>query len=311
MGSRVRSSSESDGGSFCVSRRPDLVCTPPSAVSPLLTPTRRYAGPDGDRRRWLVQPEACLFELGARQLLGYRLSADGRTLFTALPLVTDTVFNPASPVPSGRVVLPRSLHASPDSPRARDPMTPAWSSEIPRDRPVRGIAAPTLVAEVGALADVPAGLVREAAAVLWASGMLVAVNAAGVAAEDGDIAVRHWEFHDLLFHARSRRGRHVHPYGATFRFKGEVEPAPVVPPERGVDLIDLPRSDSATLERDDPPFTQVLEARVSRRAFDARRPISLRELGEFLYRSARIPPARGRRLLSGQQPRLSRWRSGL
>ena len=116
----------------------------------------------------LVQLEACLFELGARQLLGYRLSADGRTLFTALPLVTDTVFNPASPVPSERVVLSRfaCMRRQDGHLVLETPMSAV--RVVLGDARAMGLlaafAAPTLVAEVGALADVPAGLVREAAA---------------------------------------------------------------------------------------------------------------------------------------------------
>ena len=34
-----------------------------------------------------------------------------------------------------------------------------------------------------------------------------------------------WEFHDLLFHARSRRGRFDAPYGGTYRLAGRLRPA--------------------------------------------------------------------------------------
>lgn len=34
-----------------------------------------------------------------------------------------------------------------------------------------------------------------------------------------------WEFHDLLFHARSQAGRHTDPSGGTCRFTGRIEDA--------------------------------------------------------------------------------------
>ncbi len=54
-------------------------------------------------------------------------------------------------------------------------------------------------------------------------GLLLAANMLTEAVEDGSPqedrqpALLQWEFHDLLFHAASRLGRHDRPYGANLR----------------------------------------------------------------------------------------------
>src|SRR5262249_62319840 len=48
------------------------------------------------------------------------------------------------------------------------------------------------------------------------------------------------------------------------------------------------RPAGARLGRDDPPLARVQERRCSVRAFDADRPITDRQLGEFLFRVARV-----------------------
>ena len=74
-----------------------------------------------------------------------------------------------------------------------------------------------------------------------------------------------WAFADLLFHARSRVGRHVGGYGGTFRLEGRFEPLPAVKPA-GEPAIVFEAPDLDAL--DDPPFTAVLESRRSIRAHD-------------------------------------------
>ena len=95
-----------------------------------------------------------------------------------------------------------------------------------------------------------------------------------------------WEFHDLLFHSRSRRGRSDGQFGGTYRL-GDILPPPalkhVVHPEPFV----LYRPDLERLERNDPPLAFVHERRRSLRKY-ANEPITARQLGEFLYRVARV-----------------------
>ncbi len=105
--------------------------------------------------------------------------------------------------------------------------------------------------------------------------------------EDTDQALAQWEFHDLLFHTRSRLGRHNNPFGMTFRFEGKIEPLSAIKTDVSDDIIPLYKPDLEQLKLTDPPFAQVLEARRSIRSF-ADQPISDQQLGEFLYRAARV-----------------------
>lgn len=96
-----------------------------------------------------------------------------------------------------------------------------------------------------------------------------------------------WEFHDLLFHSRTRNGRHDQPVGDTYRFADRLPPAPAI--KRWPDstpAIALHRPDFDQLANAEPPFIQVHESRRSIREY-AGRPIKLEELGAFLYRVGR------------------------
>jgi SagB-type dehydrogenase family enzyme len=108
-----------------------------------------------------------------------------------------------------------------------------------------------------------------------------------VSPEVTDPVLAPWEFHDLLFHTRCRLGRHDHPYGGTFPFKDRFAPLPVIKPEASGERISLRVPDLDRLKREDVPFTQVLETRASLRT-PGDPPIHLDQLGEFLYRSARV-----------------------
>nr|QGA72584.1 MusG [Desmonostoc sp. PCC 7906] len=96
-----------------------------------------------------------------------------------------------------------------------------------------------------------------------------------------------WEFHDLLFHSRSRKGRHSNPIGGTYRFLDKIEPLPVVKPPMSDKVIELYKPDLEDLLKTDVSFTQVLESRRSIREY-GENPITIEQLGELLYRAARI-----------------------
>jgi SagB-type dehydrogenase family enzyme len=124
-------------------------------------------------------------------------------------------------------------------------------------------------------------------ALLASAGLSVAARPGELDGDDASPGLRCWEFHDLAFHARSRRGRHDAPLGATYRFVGRIEvPAAIAPPVHA-DAIALDRPDLERSVRDDPPLAQVMESRRSIRQYGAR-PVSVRQLGEFLYRVARV-----------------------
>lgn len=100
-------------------------------------------------------------------------------------------------------------------------------------------------------------------------------------------ALSQWEFHDLLFHSRSRAGRNLKPLSLTYRFLGQIEPLPVVKRSSSKESIDLYKPDIHQLTQNDIPFTQVVEQRRSIRNH-GEQPITNEQLGEFLYRTARV-----------------------
>lgn len=106
-------------------------------------------------------------------------------------------------------------------------------------------------------------------------------------------ALDQWQFHDLLFHSKSRRGRQDSFYGATYRFRatltwrGQIDPLPAVKAPMSNETISLYKPDIETLKQNDLPFTRVLEERVSIRKH-GEQPITAQQLGEFLYRTARL-----------------------
>jgi SagB-type dehydrogenase family enzyme len=126
------------------------------------------------------------------------------------------------------------------------------------------------------------------------AGLLGLLADAGMLTERGsdeeNDPLRTWEFHDLLFHARSRKGRWDAPFGATYRPDVQVSPPVAVKPEAHGERFPLVRPDLAQLRAVDPPLAAVMEERHSLRIYDER-PIAIERLGEFLFRVARIREA--------------------
>jgi oxazoline/thiazoline dehydrogenase len=100
-------------------------------------------------------------------------------------------------------------------------------------------------------------------------------------------ALSQWEFHDLLFHVRSGALRNGQKRGGTYRFAGQIPSLPVVKPPMGHTALELFRPDLEALRARDGSFTDVLERRRSIRGRGAA-PVTARQLGEFLFRSARV-----------------------
>lgn len=138
-------------------------------------------------------------------------------------------------------------------------------------------------------ADPPAGLDRDEARAL-----LTVLFQEGFVEADGDEEpeLAEWEFHDLLFHSRSREGRHRNPYGGAYPFAGVREPLPAVKRPPDGERVALPRPDLDALRRDDPPLASVMEERRSWRT-PGPEPIAVEQLGELLYRTARVRGRRG------------------
>jgi SagB-type dehydrogenase family enzyme len=107
---------------------------------------------------------------------------------------------------------------------------------------------------------------------------------------EGDDNLVVWDFHDLLFHARSTEGRHANPLGGTYPHAETIAPLPAVRPVWPGKTIDL-REIASAQPRTNAPVAEILRQRHSVRNFNERRPITLAELAQFLDGAARILPA--------------------
>ncbi|MEU9132502.1 SagB family peptide dehydrogenase [Kitasatospora sp. NPDC048540] len=150
----------------------------------------------------------------------------------------------------------------------------------------------TTLAELTAAQPFPSDAVREMAGHLLGAGLAVAGTpgrGGGPAefTEDSDPVLSLWSPVDLLFHTRSTIGRHDHDFGATFAHAGRVAPEPAVRPAPEGPRFTLPRPAA------DGPATPPLGAVLERSApepdcADPVATLSLEQLGELLYRSARV-----------------------
>jgi SagB-type dehydrogenase family enzyme len=131
---------------------------------------------------------------------------------------------------------------------------------------------------------------------LVATGMVVAAAVDGAAggpvraprfSEDTDAALVGWNPVDLMFYRNSTLGRHDHDYGAVYRMGEAWSVEPVVKPPTGARSVTLPRPRWTDLLREDPPLTVAVEANRSTRRF-ADDALTVRELGDLLYRTARV-----------------------
>jgi SagB-type dehydrogenase family enzyme len=109
----------------------------------------------------------------------------------------------------------------------------------------------------------------------------------GLQTAENDHHLELWDFHDLLFHARSTQGRHANPIGGVYPYAGLIPPLPAVRPPWPGTKIDL-RKFSALNPEAVSPVAKLLRERHSTRSFDDQRPITLAELSRFLDSAARI-----------------------
>lgn len=128
--------------------------------------------------------------------------------------------------------------------------------------------------------------VRTLVSLLARAGHLLPTDAQGLTEEEREPEWATWEFHDRLLHARTRHDPLLFPVGATYRMKDQLPPLPALKSPRG-QATPLPRPELEQLTRVDPPLAAVMERRGSVREY-ASRPLSLHQVGELLYRCARV-----------------------
>jgi SagB-type dehydrogenase family enzyme len=123
---------------------------------------------------------------------------------------------------------------------------------------------------------------------LFAGASLLAPGGPDEDLEQCDPALAQWTPADLWVHATGRGTRIASGYGGSYPMAGRFPPLPAVPPALDGPRLELYRPDLELTARADPPLTEVLEQRHSTRAHDPAAPITLGQLGELLYRTARI-----------------------
>jgi SagB-type dehydrogenase family enzyme len=114
-----------------------------------------------------------------------------------------------------------------------------------------------------------------------------AARGSGLRADEGDDDFVLWDFHDLLFHARSTQGRHANPTGGVYAYAGVIPAPPALRPRWPGRKIDLRKLTGAPSQPSS-PAAKLLRDRHSTRVFDQQRPITLAELARFLDATARV-----------------------
>lgn len=208
------------------------------------------------------------------------------------PLVVSTPMNKRAGLLEARLVDPAAARLSrfaylrrlPDSAGADGLVleSPLSNHRIAFPDPVVAAFVAALVGSADAVATADrVGLPRDLAT------LVLAVLAGAGLLEDPvrDARLDLWEFHDLLFHTRSRYGLHDYDAGGVFAHP-DAPHAPPLPAHVGTAVVDLDAPDFAAAVAADPTLTEALESRRSLRTYAAS-PITLAELSQFLYRTAR------------------------
>jgi SagB-type dehydrogenase family enzyme len=242
------------------------------------------ANGDGALAHWYYYLE----RLTRRGLLCHAIHAGGTCLAKLVAVSPSFVSGPTQVAAGRRYVLSRFAYLRRQGTEAvlESPLAHARII-LPDCRAAALVGALAAPATVGELAERVSGLGAEAVASVLA--LLLQAGMLGEAgAEDQVEALHTWEFHDLLFHARTRRGRFDAAYGGTYRLVDRIASPPALKPVMAGPVQELYRPDPDRLEREDPPLSRIQAQRRSIRKFDATRPITDRQLGEFLFRVARV-----------------------
>ena len=168
--------------------------------------------------------------LARRCLLRLTVHVGGERLATLEPIAPSFVLPATGVLPGRSYVLSRFawVQRRGDELTLESPLSPA---RILLHDP-RAVALVHALAQPGPAVEIAgrvAGLLAETVAPLLGllahAGAVCTVGEDGLTAEDADPAQRCWEFHDLLFHARSRQGRHDAPAGRYLSARRTTRPA--------------------------------------------------------------------------------------
>lgn len=233
-------------------------------------------------------------------------AADGGSpLLSVVPTAADATLNPTV-VPAG-VPLRLSRFAMLRQAGGGSVLeSPLSSFRVVLDRPEAGWLVTTLAGATtaeAALARLPftGGTGQALLSHLVATGMVLTAERAadGVRfAEDTDPVLRAWSPHDLMFHWSSRPGRHDGAFGATYPLRGVQERPPDLKPVPDGPRIPLTRPEADTELCGKASLSRVVEERSSVRSFGSL-PMTVDQLGEFLFRSMRVREREGRATSEG------------
>jgi SagB-type dehydrogenase family enzyme len=226
------------------------------------------------------------------KLLCRTLEHEGRPIATLVPIAERFTFDPDRVSADTRYVSSRFAYARREGTRlvVESPLGYAQLGLESAEAAAMWtcFSTPCDVAQLArAVPSLPEQVAADFLTLVVNGSMLTPVDQHGCPEEDAGETLPQWDFHDLQFHSRSRLGRHANPFGAQYRFQGRIAPLPGVKPPMSSDRIVLPRPDLARLAESDPSLTTVLESRRSVREH-GEQPIAIDQLGEFLYRSARV-----------------------
>jgi SagB-type dehydrogenase family enzyme len=255
------------------------------ALGPVTMANLAVAGRDESR----VSLRKVLNRLSGSVVHSLALNDGQGPLLSAIPVTQNPAF-PVGPLPAARRVrLSRftSLHADggtllAESPGARYKVALTSSPAVVI---ASSLAAPKTVDELATTAGVPSAVVADVVSFLVAAGVVLLARPDGGFAESGGPQVTVWSPDDLLFHTRSRtwqKGAAPDPEAA----RGVREP-PVVKQVTAGPTFPLYRPDPAVLAARDPSLTSLLERDHTCPEF-SERVLPARQIGEFLFRAARV-----------------------
>ncbi|MGW4528430.1 SagB/ThcOx family dehydrogenase [Amycolatopsis sp. NPDC004378] len=215
---------------------------------------------------------------------------DGRgPVLSAIPVTQFPVF-PDGPLPAGRQVRLSRFTALRADDGALLAESPGARYKVALFSPpavviASALASPATVGQLAEATGVPEAVVADVVEFLVAAGVVLLGDAEGRFTEHGDPDMATWSHDDLIFHARSRtwqKGSPADPGAA----RAGLEP-PVVKQVTAGPTFPLYRLDPAAPEAGEPTLTALLETDHACPEF-SERPLSARQLGEFLFRAARV-----------------------
>ncbi len=233
-----------------------------------------------------------LNDLAQRGFVCRTLKLDEQQLLTIQPLSPSYVLLPLTPLKDSLYQLSRFAYMRREG--------SVIVIESPRSHSRILLEDPRVIVLISALAvpgsptelinrtqNLPPDAIAQLLGVLASTGMLDAVNPNGTDAKEESSSLKTWEFHDLLFHSRTRQGRTDAPFGATYRMVGKLDSPPAIVRKRKGPEFELFRPDLEDLKTKDVGLMEVMERRRSIREYNEK-PITDNQLGEFLFRVARV-----------------------